>query len=122
MADDEAAGKHPSTDLTDEELEEKLTALEAKAKAAGSRRMPEVPEWNYQRQRKRPEEEADYRSLGVGMSAAYALLGGMVTGWVAGFGVDHFAHSAPTGQAIGGLLGAVAGMVYVFMLVSRESK
>ncbi|MHB8634931.1 MAG: AtpZ/AtpI family protein [Fimbriimonadaceae bacterium] len=123
MADDEENAGRPSTDSADDDLESRLAAFDERVKKAGSVRMPDPPDWNYKRSAKKQiTPGADHRGLGIGMTAAYILVGGMFVGWLAGFGVDHLAHSAPTGQAIGGFLGAAFGVGYVIVLANRAAK
>jgi F0F1-type ATP synthase assembly protein I len=123
MADDEEKVVRPSTDSDEDELEARLNAFDEKVKKAGATRMPEVPDWSYKRSvPKQITPGADHRGLGIGMTAAYILVGGMFVGWLAGFGIDHLLHSAPAGQAIGGLIGAGLGVGYVIVLANREAR
>ena len=123
MADDEEKAVRPSTDSAADDLESKLSAFDERVKKAGATRMPDVPEWSYKRSEpKQVVPGTDHRGLGIGMTAAYILVGGMFVGWLAGLGIDHLAHSAPTGQAIGGFVGAALGVGYVIVLANREAK
>ena len=123
MADDAEKVVRPSTDSEGDELETRLSEFDDRVRKAGGSRMPDVPEWNYKRSHPpQIEPGTDHRSLGIGMTAAYILVGGLFVGWLAGFGIDRLTHSAPAGQAIGGLIGAVIGVGYVIVLANREAK
>ncbi len=126
MADEKQEGEQASTLSEDELLEAKLAAFDEKVKKAGSTAMPDVPDWKYNR----PTKPADkgpsagdaQRSLGIGMTAAYLLLGGMVTGFLIGLAIDHYAHTAPLWQAGCSVGGAVLGLIYVIVLANREGR
>ena len=122
MADEKQEGEQASTLSEDELLEAKLAAFDEKVKKAGGAAMPDVPDWKFKRPDNQITPGTDHRGLGIGMTAAYILVGGMGVGWLAGFGIDHLAHSSPTGQAIGGFLGAIIGVAYVVVLANREGK
>jgi len=123
MAEDDEKVGRPSTDSDGDDLESRLSEFDERVKKAGAARMPDVPDWKYKRaEPKQVTPGADHRGLGIGMTAAYILVGGMFVGWLAGFGIDHLAHSTPTGQAIGGFIGAALGVGYVIVLANREAK
>jgi F0F1-type ATP synthase assembly protein I len=120
MTDDPEHGSMPE----DEDIEARLDAFHTKVKDAGAKRMPEVPEWSYTRPPKQKElgGGGDPRSLGIGITAAYMLLGGMVGGSGIGWIIDHAAHSAPLWSASLGLLGACLGIVAVLIMINRGNK
>ena len=123
MADDEEKRGRPSTDSEEDDLDARLSEFDERVKKAGTTRMPDVPEWSYKRTSpKQVIPETDHRGLGIGMTAAYILVGGMFVGWLVGFGIDRIAHSSPVGQAVGGFLGAVLGVGYVIVLANREGR
>jgi len=112
-------------DLPDLPDDEKLRArIEGVTSQKSSYKMPEVPEFEI----KRPIKPAangtpgayNYRSLGIGMSAAYSLIGSMAVGFGLGWVFDHFTHST-YGQPVGAVLGSILGIASAVFLINRDS-
>lgn len=61
----------------------------------------------------------NYRSLGIGMSAAYSLIGAMGVGFGLGWLFDRATHS-DYGQPIGAVIGAILGIAMAMMLINRD--
>lgn len=107
---------------SDDEIERRLETMRARVSSAGKSAFPEPPDFKVDRppmMRKRPEDEHGYRGLGIGLTAAYALVGMMILGFVVGWLID--GRVAGTGTAFGGLLGTVLGIGFVLWLINRDS-
>ncbi|HVT13548.1 MAG TPA: AtpZ/AtpI family protein [Fimbriimonadaceae bacterium] len=120
--DGSARSKFPEPP-TDEEIEARLESMRSKISEAGQSRMPEPPEFEVKRPRMLQQQPADkhgYRSLGIGMTAAYALVGMMILGVGLGWLLDHGSNSANVGPALGGLAGCVVGIGFVIWLINRD--
>ncbi|HTQ11764.1 MAG TPA: hypothetical protein VMI31_17010 [Fimbriimonadaceae bacterium] len=106
---------------TDEEIEARMQDMRDKVSQAGRSRMPEPPELKVDRPKMLQKGVPDhgYHGLGIGMTAAYALVGMMAAGFGIGWLLDHGPHSAGFGPAFGGLAGCVAGIAFVFWLINR---
>ena len=107
----------------DDELQSKLEQVQ---KTAGASRMPEVPELNIPK-RVSSSTATDgipgnynYRGLGIGMSAAYSLVGAMIVGFGLGWGYDRIFHTI-YGQVIGSLLGSVLGITTSIFIINKDS-
>jgi hypothetical protein len=108
----------------EDEIELRLADMRSKVASAGATRMPEPPDFEFQRPKSgRPDgnDKQGYRGLGIGLTAAYALVGMMALGFGIGWLFDHGANGANFGPAIGGLVGCIAGIVFVIWLINRES-
>ncbi|HWA83657.1 MAG TPA: hypothetical protein VG820_09500 [Fimbriimonadaceae bacterium] len=108
---------------SDEAIEARLEKMRSKISEAGKSRMPEPPEFEVKRPRMLQTNTSDkhgYRSLGIGMTAAYALVGMMMLGVGLGWLVDHGNNSANVGPALGGLAGCVVGIGFVIWLINRD--
>jgi len=107
----------------EEELQEKLQHVQS---APTISRMPEVPELNIpKRNTTGPAKDGtpgnyNYRGLGVGMSAAYSLIGAMIVGYGLGWGYDKLFH-ANYGQVIGALIGSVLGIASAIWVINKDS-
>lgn len=66
-------------------------------------------------------DQESYRSLGIGLTIAYALIGMPVLCFGIGYGVDYLT-GGNWGKALGTLLGAVAGLWYAIMILNRTSQ
>lgn len=86
--------------------------------------MPDVPDWKFTpKPRKEPGADGDgVKSLGVGMTAAYALVGGMIFGFGIGWLLDRHFGTSPVYAGAGGLIGLVASLIYVFILLARANR
>ncbi len=86
-------------------------------------RMPDVPEMNINRPAKKTVTGTpgsyNYRGLGIGMSAAYSLLGSMVVGFGLGWAFDKYTHNN-YGMVVGSLLGSVLGIVSAIWMINQE--
>lgn len=105
-----------------DDIEERIKQVTDKLDKARSQRMPDVPDWNYQRPKSRlaPENDpSNYKGLGVGISAGYTLVGCMLLGWFVGWIIDRPSHGT-TYQAILALVGCIAGIGMVFWLINRS--
>lgn len=120
---DEENHKHP-VDEEDNELkliEKKAEELKSKVQQAGQSQMPDAPEWQYQRPRSTMKQAPnDYKSLGVGMTIAYSLVGSMAVGFGLGWVIDHFAKTTIF-AALGGMVGALFGIYVTFVLTQRAN-
>ncbi|HVL38836.1 MAG TPA: hypothetical protein VM328_05540 [Fimbriimonadaceae bacterium] len=108
-----------SEDPSDEllrEMEEKADRLKAQS------RMPEPPAFEFERPAKKPNSAPqDYKGIGIGLSAAYALVGAMMVGFGLGWLVDTFILGAGNiGQLFGALGGCVLGILSVMWLISKD--
>lgn len=107
---------------SDEEINERIERLRDKVSEAGSRKMPEVPDWNYERPKAyqpQPHDKHNYRGLGVGITVAYALVGFMVLGFGVGWLIDR-ATGINWGQPVGALVGTMIGIGVAFWLMNRD--
>jgi F0F1-type ATP synthase assembly protein I len=90
---------------------------------SGPSRMPDVPELVVNRPKKASTNGTpgsyNYRGLGIGMSAAYSLVGSMIVGFGIGWAYDKATHSS-YGQPIGAMLGAIFGIVAAMWLINHE--
>ena len=83
-------------------------------------KLPDVPEWEFKKREIPGQLKVDtgtYLTLGVGLSAAYSLIGSTVFGWLIGKLIDQ--NGAFLAQAIGTLLGAVLGLTSAIILIIR---
>lgn len=83
--------------------------------------MPDPPEWEYKRPKIPGQSEVDagsYLGLGVGLSVAYTLVGCSLVGWGLGWLADR-GSGAFLFQAIGALVGSIAGLVASILLIVR---
>lgn len=107
---------------SDDEIERRMDEMRRRVSGAGKSAFPEPPDFNVNRpsmMRKRQEDEHGYRGLGIGLTAAYALVGMMILGFVVGWLIDGRTTGAAT--AFGGLLGTVLGIGFVLWLINRDS-
>ncbi len=98
-------------------------ASEAGTKPVQAGRMPEVPNLEIPKSTKKPTNGTpgnyNYKSLGIGMSAAYSLVGAMIVGFGLGWVYDRYFHTI-SGQVIGGLFGSVLGIGSAIFLINRD--
>ncbi len=66
------------------------------------------------------ESGEGYRSAGVALSVAYALVGCTIVGWGIGWLIDRNT-GGNIAQAVGGLIGAVTGLVSAVFLAFRSN-
>ncbi len=104
----------------DEDLRKKIDQVNAPSSVS---RMPEVPHIEINRPQKPATNGTpgnyNYRGLGIGMSAAYSLVGSMIVGFGLGWAFDKLTHNN-YGQAIGALLGSVLGIASAIFLINRD--
>jgi len=122
MADDDEKVVHPSTELSDDELESRLTEFDEKVKKAAASRMPDVPEWNYQRPAKPPAAPASASSgIAFGFSLLYTLLGPIIGGYLIGLLIDKTRHTQGA-STIGVLIGMAGGFVAMVLVAMHRMK
>lgn len=106
----------------EDEIEARLRDIEEKARQArAGARFPDPPEWNYTRKRAPTPTGSEYKGLGFGLAAAYALLGMVFFGWGIGWLIDR-SSGGITGQAIGVTLGGIAGLGAALFMLNRGSQ
>ncbi len=106
-------------DLPDDaELRGKIERITS---SSPTHRMPDVPDIPGPARKTvhRGSQSYDYGTLGVGMSAAYAVVGSMAVGFGLGWLIDRVTHSE-FGTPIGAVLGAVLGVVSALFLINRS--
>jgi hypothetical protein len=116
--------KTPEMPNTDE-IDQQLRRFSDKVASTGGTRMPNPPDWNYKRSSSGRPHDSDpnnYRGLGVGISAAYFLVGAMAAGFGIGWLIDKSIGASQTGTAIGGLLGCVVGIAGVVWMINRGNR
>ena len=107
-------------------LDAQLSALNEKAQAA-RQRMPNVPDWEYKRPQSGPGSKPDYsdkdnyRGLGLGITAAYLLVGFMIVGFGLGYLVNKVFKTANF-EVILGMAGAVAGIAMIIYLTNKDDQ
>ena len=88
-----------------------------------SYKLPDVPELKIERPKKPGSNgmpgDYNYRTIGIGMSAAYSLVGSMIVGFGLGWLFDHFTYSI-YGQVVGSVFGAVLGIVAAIFLINND--
>lgn len=111
---------HP--DEKEDELEAKLSEIENKAKKFRAKsRFPDPPEWNFTRKKTKDDSDsANHLGLGIGLSAAYALVGCMFGGFGVGYLIDR-ATGGDIAQPIGATVGVILGVVSTFILINRPN-
>jgi len=104
----------------DEALREKIQKV---TQGTAPSRMPDVPELNFNRPKNNPlsgsPSSYNYRGLGIGMSAAYSLIGSMIVGFGLGWLFDKATHNN-YGIVIGSLAGSVLGIVASIWMINQE--
>lgn len=118
------SAKDDTSLLPDEEVDRRLESMDERTRTAGQVQMPTPPELEYKRRNfaQDSSDKGGYRGLGIGLSAAYALVGMMIFGVGIGWLIDHGPQSSNVGPAFGGLAGCVIGIVFVLWLINRENK
>ncbi len=105
-------------------LAERIKAIKEPAGTAASR-LPEVPDWEFNRPKlpgqRDPEKGDAYLGVGVGLSVAYTLIGAILVGFGIGWLIDRSSHGY-IGQALGTLLGAIAGIAGAVFTIVRAQK
>lgn len=114
------AGENEPEELEDIEAEAERIMGQARRSAD----LPDVPEWDYERPgytRKHLEtsDMSSWRAGGVGLSAAYAMIGAVVVGFGVGWLLDGGGESV-TWRAVLTIFGAVMGLVSAVWMVIRE--
>lgn len=110
---------------SDEEIDSRLNSMRDKVSSAGRSGMPEPPDFQFKRPKAFRPQEGDrygYKGLGIGMTAAYALVGMMALGFGIGWLLDHGHNTSNFGPAIGGLVGCVVGIGFVIWLINRPNQ
>jgi F0F1-type ATP synthase assembly protein I len=104
----------------DEGLREKIERV---TNPAGSYKMPDPPEIELKRPKTATSDGSrgnyNYKTLGIGMSAAYSLIGSMIVGFGLGWLFDRATHSN-YGQVIGAVAGSILGIVTAIVLINRD--
>jgi hypothetical protein len=62
------------------------------------------------------------RSLGIGMTIAYGVMGGPIAGWLVGMAIDRQMGTGGMWQGWLVMLGAVMGIVYAIVMLQRHQK
>jgi hypothetical protein len=128
-ADDDAASQESKKESTEEEiLFARVEALKDKTRV--SHKLPDVPDWNFQRPSSGPgskpsgglSDGGNQRSLGLGISVAYLMAGSVIVGFGLGWFIDRAAHSGTLWETILGLGGAVIGVVGTVSMIQRMSQ
>jgi F0F1-type ATP synthase assembly protein I len=90
---------------------------------ASTHKFPDPPDIKLNRPKKPSADGTpgnyNYRTLGIGMSAAYSLVGSMIVGFGIGWLYDRATHGT-YGQPIGAVLGAIFGIVAAMALINRD--
>lgn len=97
----------------DEDLERRMDEIAARAKAA--RAKPVMNPGGVSK-----SSAGAYRDAGVALAVAYNVIGCTIGGWGIGALIDMSTGSRPMGQAIGGLIGGVAGITAAIIVVLRS--
>jgi hypothetical protein len=119
-----ADAPHNKADEPDNEFDAKLKEIEAKAKSLRNRgAFPDPPDWNYKRRKRKDDGDdgSNARGLGIGISAAYALVGCMFGGFGVGYLIDR-ATGGEIAQPIGATIGVMIGVASTFILINRTGK
>ncbi len=103
--------------LFDAEFEERLQALHDRADKAKQRKT--VTKGGYGGEIRTDPETA--RSLGLGLSIAYTIIGAPLAGAFIGWLVDKYAGTT-NGKGIGVMVGAAVGLLMAFLMMSRTNK
>jgi len=106
-----------SDDELEDDLEQKLQAIEAQAKEARARQRARSQE----KERRAGTDQETARGLGLGLSIAYAIIGmpmvGLALGWYLD---DRFNANAWKPMLV--MLGAVAGIGYAVYQLNRNER
>jgi hypothetical protein len=129
MGEDEKGSENGSEELSEEEkLFARVEALKARTRV--SQQLPEVPEFEFKRPASGPGSKeplgptdgGQARELGIGIMAAYTMVGSMVVGFGGGWLADKLLKSGNLWTALGGAGGAIFGIVATMVLLQRASK
>jgi hypothetical protein len=125
VVDDGAPADEPKQKTDDEALDEQFNALRDKISRAGSTKMPDPPDWSFQRPQIPGTEKRDtsgYLGIGVGISIAYTMVGATLAGLGIGWLIDR-AAGTQIFRYVGTLIGAVVGLAgAIFTVVRAQNK
>jgi F0F1-type ATP synthase assembly protein I len=105
----------------DDDVDAKVAELQAKGREIRKRNpMPEPPEWKVTRpEGAKPASGPNYRGAGIGLMAAYALVGPVLLGIGIGYLIDKRTPGSHVGQTWGGIIGVIAGFVAFLVTLVR---
>ena len=104
-----------------DDVEAQIDALQAKSRLIRKNNpMPEPPEWKFARPSDpKPSTGPNYRGAGIGLMAAYALVGPVLLGIGIGYLIDKRTPGSHDAQTWGGIIGVVAGFVAFLVTLVR---
>jgi len=109
-------------DSEDDEIEARINELQEKARQVRSNNpMPEPPEWKFERPATPSPNRggANYRGAGLGLAAAYALVGPLIFGFGIGYLIDKRTPGSHDAQTWGAIIGVIAGFVAFLVTLIR---
>ncbi|MCW5936470.1 MAG: AtpZ/AtpI family protein [Fimbriimonadaceae bacterium] len=101
----------------DEDIELQLRDIEDRARRVRAQKESPLPSVGGGKM-----SDESYRDAGVALAVAYNVVGGTIGGWVIGLLIDMGTKNPPLGQALGALIGGVAGVTGAIIMALRADQ